>query len=105
MIDAINPIDTRPVMISSRWIELLPRVRKVAHDRQEEPVHEPPGGGRRHPVRAALEQLLMQLFLELRDLHAERRLHDIQTLGRAGDRAVFEQRDEILNLLQVHGCA
>ena len=82
--------------------ELLPRVREVAHDRQEEAVHQASGGGRRHAVRAALEQLLMQFILELRDLHAERGLHDVQPLGRARDRAVLEERDEVLDLLEVH---
>lgn len=82
--------------------ELLPRVGQVPHDRQEQAVHQPSRGGRRHAVRAALEKLLMQFVLELRDLHAERGLHDVETLGRARDRAVLEQRDEVLDLLEVH---
>jgi hypothetical protein len=53
-------------------------------------------------VRAALEQLLMQFVLELGDLHAQRRLHDVQPLRGTGDRAVLEQRDEVLDLLEVH---
>jgi hypothetical protein len=53
-------------------------------------------------VRDAIKQLLPELFLQLGDLHAQRRLHDIQPLGRACDGAIFEQRDEVLDLSEVH---
>jgi hypothetical protein len=53
-------------------------------------------------VRSALEQRLVKLCLKLRYLHAQRRLHNVEPLRRTRDRAVFEQRDEIVNLLQVH---
>jgi hypothetical protein len=82
--------------------QLLASVREVPHDRQEEAVHQPSRCGRGHPVCPAFKELLMQLLLQLGDLHAQGRLHDIQSLGCARDGAVLEQGDEILNLLQVH---
>ncbi len=79
--------------------QLVARMLDVAHDRHVKAIHLPRGVGGRHAMRAALEELAVQFPFELRDLHAERGLHDIEPLGRTRDGAVFEQRDEILNLL------
>ena len=51
---------------------------------------------------AALEQLLTKLGLELGDLHAERRLYDIELARRAGDTFFFRQTKEILDLPEFH---
>jgi hypothetical protein len=48
------------------------------------------------------EELLVQLVFELRYLHAQCGLHDVQSLRCARDRTVFKQRDEILDLLEIH---
>ncbi|SPA36986.1 hypothetical protein CBM2606_A110085 [Cupriavidus taiwanensis] len=82
---------------------LLPRTGDVAHDGEKQAVHHATRSGRHHAMRDAIEQLLPEFFFQPRDLHAERRLHDIQALGRARDRAVLEQRDEVLDLFEVHG--
>ncbi len=43
------------------------------------------------PCGAAFEECLSQFGFELRNLHAERGLHDIEALGRACDGAILEE--------------
>src|SRR4029077_17399865 len=60
------------------------------------------GAGRReaHAARMALKQLHAHLRLELRDRARERRLREVELLGRARDLALFRSDDEIAQLTQ-----
>jgi hypothetical protein len=49
------------------------------------------------------EQTHPQLLLQLADLHAQRRLGDIQLLGSAGDVAGLDDAGKVLKLTKVDG--
>jgi len=49
-----------------------------------------------------VEQLLAQRLFQPSDLHAERRLHDVELARRAGDVALLCEAQEILHLPEVH---
>ena len=53
-------------------------------------------------ARMAPEQEQAELFLELLDLHAERRLGDVERPGRGGEAAVLGHLAEIAELPQLH---
>jgi hypothetical protein len=60
------------------------------------------GGGRHHALAIPFEQLLAEVILEPRQLHAERRLHDAEPADGARHAAFLVQANEILNMAQVH---
>ena len=60
------------------------------------------GGGRHDASRCALEQLGAELRLELPDLMRERRLGDVELLGRAGEVAVAGDRLGVAELTNLH---
>ncbi len=55
-----------------------------------------PGGGQRHALRVAFQQLDAQLSLQLLDLHGQRRLADVARLGGPTEVAVVGDGDEVL---------
>ena len=61
-----------------------------------------PGGGCFHPARLALEQSGSKVRLEVGDMVADRRLSHCKMAGGMGKIAVFEDRDEIGELPDVH---
>ena len=58
--------------------------------------------GEHDAAAAAFEQLLAELVLERSDLSAQRRLRDMEPLGRTRDVLLLRHRDEVLQLLQAH---
>jgi hypothetical protein len=54
------------------------------------------------PTRGALEQPSLKIAFQPADLHAQRRLHDIEPPRRFGDAALLVQDCEILDLTQIH---
>ena len=61
------------------------------------------GVGQADAARMAHEQRRVDLALERADLLAERRLLDVQLLGRAGDVALMRDGDEVAEMAQFHG--
>ena len=51
----------------------------------------------------AVQQLDAELVLELPDLEAERRLSDVDALGRLGEALGLDDLDEVAQLANVHG--
>jgi hypothetical protein len=49
-----------------------------------------------------MEKLLAKRFFEFGDLHAQRRLNDVELAGRAGDVSFLREAEEILHLLDIH---
>ena len=62
-----------------------------------------PGGGKRDAAPVTHEQLHSEFPLQFRNLIAERRLGNIQRLGRAAEIQAFRHGNEELQLAQFHG--
>ena len=60
------------------------------------------GGGQLHAAAVALEQRHAQLRLELADLLTQRRLGDVQTLGRTPEVRLLRDRDEVAEVAELH---
>ena len=60
------------------------------------------GGRQRHSRRTALEELHAELVLQRLDLGAERRLAQVQPLGRPGEVAEFGDRGKTAKLIELH---
>lgn len=60
-----------------------------------------PRAGKRRVPRVPLDEAHAELFLERRDLPAERRLRQVQAFGRAPEMQRFRQRHEIAHLPDV----
>ena len=62
---------------------------------------DPPGFGQMQLSTAAFEQRMAQPFLQLADLHRQRRLGEVQAFGRAGEIAVVGDRPEVAQVVVV----
>jgi hypothetical protein len=60
------------------------------------------GAGQPHPPSVAIEQLDLDLFLELLDLLAERRLRDVEPLCRTREIQLFSDGNEVPQVTQLH---
>jgi HAMP domain-containing protein len=56
--------EPRAGLVDQGSVELLPGMREIVHDRQEQAVHQPPRRGWGHAVRTAFEELLVLIGLE-----------------------------------------
>jgi hypothetical protein len=80
----------------------LPGLLGIAHDRRHQPHQGFAGRRQRHAMRPAVEQFLAETRLELGDLHAQGRLHDVELARGAGDVAFLGEAKEILHLPEFH---
>ncbi len=62
----------------------------------------PPGLGQLHAVGQALQQRSAELTLQRADLLGERRLGDREPLGGARERPLFDDRQQVGDLAQIH---
>jgi hypothetical protein len=76
--------------------------RGAADDRRRVVRHQPPGFGGHDTARVAVQQLDAELVFELPDLHAERRLRDMQHIGGGGQAAGLDHFREVAKLAQFH---
>ncbi len=65
-------------------------------------VEQPSGLGQPQGPGVAVEQLDADLVLELADLAAQRRLGDVEDLGRAGEVPLIGDGDEVAKVAQFH---
>jgi hypothetical protein len=77
----------------------LDRGQRVARLAQQRP----PGVGQPHPMRGPLEQPGAELALQRPHRDRQRRLNHCQPLRRPGEAALLGDRDEVLQLPQLHG--
>ena len=73
--------------------------RRAARLRQEGPA----GGREPRSARQALEQRAAHLELEQPDLLRDRRRSDVQVVGRGTERPALGDRDQVLELPEIHG--
>ena len=59
------------------------------------------GGGQRHALGRALDELHAEVFLELLELRRQRRLADEAALGRAAEVARVGEGDEVAQVLEL----
>ena len=84
---------------ATRAVRPLRGQQRAARLRQERA----PGGRQRAPRGQALEQRAADLELEQPDLLRDRRRGDVQVMGRGAERAALGDRDQVLELPEVHG--
>ena len=84
---------------SPRAVRPLRRQQRAARLRQEGPA----GGREPCPARQALEQRAPHLELEQPDLLRDRRRGDVQVVRRGTERAALGDRDQVLELPEIHG--
>ena len=76
-------------------VDLLQRARREGEEQLA-------GLGRHHLLADAVEERLADLFLELADLVRQRRLGDVDPLGRAREAQAIGQRHEVAKVPQLH---
>ena len=82
--------------LESRFVQALQHRARVRQERLA-------GLGQRHVALHAVEQRRAELGLQLADLLADRRLGDVQLLGRAGEVQMAAHRLEVGELMDFHG--
>ena len=85
-----------------RRASALPAALDRAHSRPRLGQEAPPGRRQRDAAREPVEDRAVQLELERLDVLRQRRLRDPDATRRAGERAFVDDRDEALELTEVH---
>ena len=80
------------------------RLLALAQDQLRVPVEHLAGLGRRDAALGAQQQLLAHLALQRGQLLAQRRLRDVQHVGRLGQAADVDDLHEVLQAPEVHHC-
>ena len=60
------------------------------------------GFGQQHPPARAFKERRPELRLERADLHAQRRLNDMQPFCRSAEMPLFRDREEVPQMAKVH---